>query len=143
MHCSVRATIQNQGPMPHAAQVASSAFYQTGSSDRMYAWGAQPCSARFAAICAVPKEAFPCNPPPSPPPVPPPPPSPPAPPLDTACAPRTSANFYCDAQLLLCFNLTTQAVMFDAAQANCQSMGMTLVKLDSAAKQLNVEKFFR
>jgi hypothetical protein len=63
--------------------------------------------------------------------------------MDTACAPRTSATFYCDAQLLLCFSMTTQAAMFDTAQAACQATGMALVKYDSAAKQLNVEKFFR
>ncbi len=131
------------GDASNSSHVASKAFYQTGSADKLYAWGAQPCSVRFATICAVPASAFPCYPPPNPPPPPPQPPSPPTPPLSPSCAPRTSASFYCDAQFGMCYNYTATAAFFANARTSCQQQGGELVKLDSADKQLRVEKFFR
>jgi hypothetical protein len=50
------------GDASSSAQVRSQAFYQTSSADKLFAWGAQACSARFATICAVPATSFPCFP---------------------------------------------------------------------------------
>jgi hypothetical protein len=110
--------------------VASSAHYQTSSADRLYGWGAQTCSLRFAAVCGVPASAFPCYPPPNPPPPPPSPPVPPLPPLPPSCAPRTTATFYCDASLGSCYNYSTQAAGFLLARTACQQQGGELVKYD-------------
>jgi hypothetical protein len=118
------------GDASNSSHVRSAGFYQTGSADRLFAWGAQPCAMRFATICAVPASAFPCYPPPSPPPPPPQPPSPPTPPLQPSCAPRTSASFYCDAQFGMCYNYTGTAAFFSNARTSCQQQGGELVKLD-------------
>jgi hypothetical protein len=50
------------GDSSNSSQVASQAFYQRSSADRLYAWGAQPCGSRFATICSVPSTSFPCYP---------------------------------------------------------------------------------
>ncbi len=131
------------GDASDSSHVGNASFYQTGSADRLFAWGAQPCAVRFATVCAVPASAFPCYPPPSPPPPPPQPPSPPTPPLQPSCAPRTSASFYCDAQFGMCYNYTGTAAFFSTAREACQAQGGDLVKLDSADKQLRVEKYFK
>lgn len=131
------------GDSSDSSQVRSQAFYQTASADRRFGWGAQPCGMRFASVCAVPVFAFPCFPPPSPPPPPPSPPVPPTPPLPPSCAPRTSATFYCDAVLGMCYNYTTSAAGFNAAWAACQAQNGELVRYDSGDKQLRVEGFFR
>jgi hypothetical protein len=81
--------------------------------------------------------------PPNPPPPPPLPPSPPTPPLPPSCAPRTSSTFYCDAQLGMCYSYAATAAFFSNAQTACQQQGGSLVKYDSAAKQLLVERFFK
>ena len=50
------------GISSNSGQVESKGFYQTNSADKLYAWGAQACSSRFATICAVPSTSFPCYP---------------------------------------------------------------------------------
>jgi hypothetical protein len=131
------------GDSTSSSQVQDARMYQTNSADRLFAWGAQPCGVRFATICAVPASSFPCYPPPSPPPPPPQPPSPPTPPLQPSCAPRTTASFYCDAALGLCYNYTATAAFFGKAREACQQQGGELVKYDSGDKQLRVERFFK
>jgi hypothetical protein len=118
------------GDVANSSQVRSQTFYQTGSADKLYAWGAQPCNVRFATVCAMPASSFPCYPPPSPPPPPPQPPSPPVPPMPPSCAPRTSASFYCDAQLGMCYNYSSGGAFFDRARTACQDQGGELVKYE-------------
>jgi hypothetical protein len=116
---------------------------QPGNADVVYGWQLALCSTPASYVCEAAASSFTCGPPPSPPPRPPSPPSPPMPPAPPSCAPRANTTFFCDALSVRCYSLVAAALPFEEARASCRRLkGGDLVRLESSAEQLDLERYF-
>ncbi len=147
------------------AEVTNASFYPTGSAPK-FAWGLQACSSTLPALCQVSAARYTC--PPAPPPMPPSPPPAAAgsvcefhhrklvrsslslcaaePPLTAAAAPAglpgNGTTKFCSAAQKACYQLITSPNTYANQKAACAILGGSMVSLNSAAEQREIEDYF-
>jgi hypothetical protein len=123
------------------ARQTSAIYYLTTSPSTKYGWVPALCGRPLQGICQTLAANYPCPPPPSPPP-PPDMPATPAPlPLPGGgCAPADNATFTCLSDACYAYRLT--GATFPMARKACLALGGDLVRPDSSAKQLLLERYF-